>query len=238
MAQVVLKDFARRVVQQALLRPGTPGQRFDVGFAITHPADAVGNAGSPHHLDQLAGEDFGRVFVGGPLYLCSEAVRSVDMALRAGARREPEHRRRIDDDAHAVRHHRLVLRITRGAIVAYQPGHGIGHAMWQVHAGVAEGDSGKRGGIHHPVACFGIAGVIHCALQVLTGKFQRRFATDVAPGIGALAHWSQGGCGRRGAPSVGFRRVGLQRVREHVEAAGGDDVPGQGVGGRGIDQRQ
>jgi len=110
--------------------------------------------------------------------------------------------------------------------------------MGHVHARVAEGDAGEGGGVHHLVARFVVAGIVDGALQVQAQAFQRRFAADVAPGIGALAHRPQRRFAGCRAPRVGLGGIGLERVRQHIEAAGRDYILRQRVSDGRVDQRQ
>ena len=160
------------------------------------------------------------------------------MALGTGAGGVAEHRRRVDDDAHAVGDDRLVVGIVFRLVVPDQPGHRIGHAVRHMHARIAEGDAGQRRGPHQLLARLVVRRVVHRAHHEFAGQPQRLAAAEVGPGIRALAHRPLGRRLRARAARKRHGGIGFQRVAEHVEGAAGDHVLRQGMGGQRVDQGQ
>ena len=74
----------------------------------------------------------------GAMDIHAQQCRRIEVALRVGRGGPAEHRRRVEHHGHPVGHDRVVLGVAGRAVLVHLSGHGIGHAMRQVDAGIPE----------------------------------------------------------------------------------------------------
>ena len=117
-------------------------------------------------------------------------------------------------------------------------GDGIGHAVREVDAGVAEADAGHRGGEEHLAAGFVVAGVFDGPRKELGDHFQGPHGPDVADRVRALIGGAQDRPLGAGPFVEGNGGVGFEGVTEHVEAGGSGDGGRQSAGVVGIDDAE
>ena len=88
-----------------------------VGRAVADTGwrDAVGNTRGLHELDDAPRRDLAGIVGAGAANVRAEALGGLEVALGAGLGGEAEHRRRVDDDRHAVGHHGLGVGVAVGA---------------------------------------------------------------------------------------------------------------------------
>ena len=192
------------------------------GHVVLRVADRAEAVGQAHVADELydnVGEYVPCVLRPGPGDLGSHQPRCVEMPF--GVRRPgvPEHRGRVQDHRHPMRHDRLVARVVAGHEVPDHAGHGVRHAVRQVAARVAEPDSRERGGEKHLSARLGVVGVVDGAAHVLSHHLDGLQRPYVADRVGALIGRAQAGV--RGGLAAAERqgRVRLKPVTQHVEPA-------------------
>ena len=205
---------------------------------VAHAGNAVRNAGFLHQTDEMPGQHFARVVLRGAACFRAQPRRAVKVTLGARGGRKAEHRWRVHDHRHTVRHDSLFLRVARGTELAHQSRHRIRHAVRHMHAGIAESNPGERRRVHHVVARLGVGGVVHRPHEIPAQQLECALAAEVAPGICSLAHGPQRRALGPGTAGVGPRGIGLQRMREHIEPARRDDLLRQRVGGGWIDERE
>ena len=84
-----------------------------------------------------------------------------------GGRRESEHRRRVEDHRDAVRDQRVIVGIARRADTPSRcPDTGYDMPCGQVHAGIAEADTGVRRRQNHLRARLVVAGIVDGSHEV------------------------------------------------------------------------
>ena len=172
-----------------------------------------------HDLDHAIGQDLAGIVVRPDVRdVRAKSFGGEQMLVRGRRGGEAEDGRRVQDHGHAVRNDRVVDGVSRRDEVAHHAGHRVGHAVRQVHAGVAEADAGEGRRQQHLAARLVVVGSSTARTQVPARPCPIAcIGPDVADRVGALV----GGPQRRTlrARRVGERQRGvrLDRVAQHVE---------------------
>ena len=117
-------------------------------------------------------------------------------------------------------------------------GYRVGHAVRQVHAGVAKAVTREGGGQQHGGARRAVARVAHRPHQVLRHQLDGALGPQIADRIGALVGGPQRRLRRRLARRVGQRGERLDGVAEYVQPGAGRHRRRQGPGVVRVDDAQ
>ena len=90
-----------------------------------------------------------------------------------------------------MRHERMVARVARGAEILHVAGNRVGHAVRQMHTGIAEADAGIRRRQNHLLARLVVGRIFDGANKVLGDHAQRLQRPDIADRIRALVGRTQ-----------------------------------------------
>ncbi len=129
-----------------------------------------------------------------------------------------KHLRCCDDDREAVGDDGVLAGVVVRSVRLDHAGDGVGQAVAEVDAGVAEAHAGKGGGQVHVGAGLHVVGVVDGALKVLGQGLEGVTRPDVGDGIVALVGGTQDGVrGARAALGVVQGGVRLQCVAQNIK---------------------
>lgn len=149
--------------------------------------------------------------------------------------REPEHAGGGDGDGDAVRDDGPIDVIARMPVTGVLPADGVAHAVTEMHARVAEADTGEGGGEQHFGLGFVVVRVLGRAWEVLDRAAEGLQGENVGDGVGALVGGAVDGVvGARGAHVVGDGGPAFEGVAQDVKAGGGVHGSGHGAGVEGV----
>src|SRR5437879_542947 len=106
----------------------------------------------------------------------------------------------------------------------------VGHAMGEMHSGIAEAHSSIGGRQEHFRTSLIVERVLDCPNQILRHPPECLESPNVADGIGTLVSGAQNGALRAGTLIEGDSGVGFQRMAEYIQSCRGGDLRGLAAG--------
>ena len=123
-----------------MLRQGTFDKSGNVVASVTHSSKAIGDVQFLHIADDLLSQDLTGILAL-PRNFGAKYRSSIEMSLRARRCRKAENCRRVKDDGHAVRNHRMIHRVSLRPKTADHARNRVRHAMGKMNARVSESHS-------------------------------------------------------------------------------------------------